>query len=45
MLGQNRNGGRKRTMRLKLEFETFLLEFKNSQIVLFHQIDDGSDVF
>jgi hypothetical protein len=44
MSGENRNEGR-RTMRLKLELKTFLFELENSQIVLFHQIDDGSNVF
>ena len=32
-------------MRLELELETLFLEFENSQIVFFHQVDDGSNVF
>ena len=32
-------------MRFKLELKAFLLELENRQIVLFHQVDDGSDVF
>ena len=45
MRRENRNEGRRRAMRFQLEFKAFLLELENSQIVLFHQIDDGSDVF
>jgi hypothetical protein len=44
MSGENRNVGR-RTVRSELKLKTFLFELKNSQIVLFHQIDDGSDIF
>ena len=32
-------------VRFELKLKTFLFELKNSQIVLFHQIDDGSDIF